>query len=255
MDQRTSHRALTPRTSHANLPAPVPAAAESLRPKPHLTRRYETQYIKPNGDIGYMTRVAPAQPVYESTCAAIARGTLIDTEFGPMAIEDIEPGINIKTETGGMQTLLWRGQTLLIHGVPNQSPEMGTTIRISSDRFGFDRPSRPLMLGPKARVVMSNGENGLGLRGIRELIDGENVVSINPPTPIEVFHIAFEQQQIVAASGVLIESYHPGRKLEKMISREALATLMGMFPHLQSIEEFGAQVYPRIDRREHINAM
>ncbi len=255
MDQRTSHRAFALRNSHASLPATVPAAADSLRPKPHLTRRYETQYIKPNGDIGFMTRVAPAQPVYESTCAAIARGTLIDTEFGPMAIEDLSPGIHVKTETNGMQELLWRGQTLLIHGVPNQSPEMGTTIRVSSDRFGFDRPSRPLMLGPKARVVMNNHEGGLGLQGIRELIDGENVVSINPPTPIDVFHIAFAKQEVVAASGVLIESYHPGRKLDKMISREALATLMGLFPHLTSIDEFGPQIYPRLDRREHMNAV
>lgn len=255
MEQRTSHRALTHRSDTANLPATVPTAADSLRPKPQLTRRYETQYIKSNGDIGYMTRVAPAQPVYEATCAAIARGTLFETEHGPTAIEDLTPGIRIKTETGGLQTLLWRGQTLLIHGIPNQSPDMGTTIRISNDRFGFDRPSRPLMLGPKARVVMANGANGLGLRGIRELVDGENVVSINPPTPIEVYHIAFEHQQIVAASGVLIESYHPGRKLDRMISRESLATLMGLFPHLQSINDFGEQVYPRLDRREHMNAI
>lgn len=254
MDRRPSPRAFSPRTETPNLPATVAGGTTALRAKPQLTRRYETQYLKPNGDVGRMTRVAPAQPVFEATCAAIARGTLIETEYGPMAIEDLEPGVRVKTVDNGFKPILWRGTTLVLRGIPNQSPDMGCTLRVTNDRFGFDRPSRPLMLGPKARVL-TRTDTTHGFRPIADLVDGETVISVEPMSPVEVYHIAMEEQQVITASGVPIETYHPGRKIEKMIPREALSMLMSFFPHLSSMQDFGEPAHARLDKHNMMSAI
>jgi len=54
-----------------------------------LTRRYEAAWLAPSGEIKTSTRMAPATPQFEEAFSALGRGSLILTEDGPIAVEDL----------------------------------------------------------------------------------------------------------------------------------------------------------------------
>ena len=85
-----------------------------------LTRRYEMSWLTPDG-VESGTRIAPAAAPFEEAFAAFARGTLIATEDGPVAVEDLVPGQQIVTADGASETLLWVGSMTLF---PKSSAEV-----------------------------------------------------------------------------------------------------------------------------------
>ncbi len=62
-----------------------------------LMRRYEVVHLTPNGDIDEFSRTAPAHRAFEDSFGSLARGALLKTDRGVVAIEDILPGDKVKT--------------------------------------------------------------------------------------------------------------------------------------------------------------
>jgi hypothetical protein len=215
-------------------------------------RKYEVAHLTPSGEIKEFSRRAPCLPAFEDAFAAIARGGLVMTETGPVAVEDLQPGMMIQTVDAGLQTLLWKGSTTLMpHAVaPDQSEDMGTLTRVAADGLGFNRPMKDLMLGPKARMLARHRSKGAVLAPITALENGETIFSITPFAPVRLYHLAFRSQQILRVSGLEIESYHPGRDFRMSLSHEMLALFLELFPHCASLEDFGTQCLPRVDTQE-----
>ncbi len=69
-------------------------ALQEGRPRRNLSvmRRYEVAALLPDLSVSSKQLVAPASPLFEETSSAFARGTLIPTVRGPVAIEDLLPG-------------------------------------------------------------------------------------------------------------------------------------------------------------------
>ena len=67
-------------------------AALRTQHRPQL-RRYEVNTLLPNGDVDQTRHIAPALPLFENAFCAFSRGSMIDTENGPVAIEDLWPGV------------------------------------------------------------------------------------------------------------------------------------------------------------------
>lgn len=212
-----------------------------------LMRKYDVSCLAPNGDPREFSQVAPANVVFENAFAAIARGTLVSTEKGPVAVEDLLPGARVMTDQNGAQDLLWKGSTMLISSAAGQSDDMRYLTRIAADSFGLGRPMPDLMLGPKARLKFRHLDFGDALAPVQEFHNDETVVSISPRTPVQVFHLAFAAHQIISANGLNIESYHPG-KINSMSFGSGLAPLfLGLFPHIQKFEDFGPVCLTRRD--------
>ncbi|MEM7090185.1 MAG: Hint domain-containing protein, partial [Pseudomonadota bacterium] len=88
-------------------------------PRPTVTqkaqlRRYEVSSLISKGNIAQTRHIAPALPMFEDAFCAFSRGSLVETEHGPTAIEDLMPGDTVLTQDGTSETVLWKGSVTLI---------------------------------------------------------------------------------------------------------------------------------------------
>ncbi len=233
---------------------PASSASPDGRPqraKP-LMRKYEVAHLEPNGDIGEMRRIAPATAAFENAFGVLARGTIVATELGPVAVEDLLPGDRVKTVEDGYQTLLWRGAITVVPDAAGQRREMGRLSRFSADALGIARPMPDLVLGPCARLYNRSRAAQAIARGDgafvpgRDYLDGINVIELTPPSPVQVFQLGFRDQQRILANGVEIESHHPGTLHELGLRGDVLRLYLSLFPHVSHFADFGPMRHPRL---------
>lgn len=221
------------------------------RAKP-LTRRYEVAYLTQGGQVERSTRLAPALPQFEDAFSAIARGTLITTDRGPVSIEDLTPGNRVLTLERGPETLLWVGSMMLYPAGSTPGVESGGLVRVTADRFGYARPMADLLLGPTARLLHRHARVAeiIGTQAAfapaRGFVDGMGVIRIDPISPVPVFHLAFAGHRTIRANGIEIESFHPGLATDAMLDPELMALFLAFFPHVRRYEDFGPLAHPRL---------
>ncbi|MEO0991637.1 MAG: Hint domain-containing protein [Pseudomonadota bacterium] len=215
-------------------------------------RRYEIQWLTEAGDVMEATKVAPATPVYEESSAAFAHGSLIDTIEGPVSVEDLRPGMKIQTRDCGYVPLLWTGSITLVpqqHGSPVTDARL---TRITEGSMGLGRPSQDLLLGPYARVLRRNPAllaslgTDTAFVPASTITDGTNVIEVTPFSPVRVFHLLVEGQQVLTANGVEVESYHPGRQDSFAAKAHLKQNLLSLFPQASSLADFGTMRVPRL---------
>ena len=215
-------------------------------------RRYEVAVLSPSGDADTFTRVAPAAPAFEAAFTAFGRGTVFATDRGPVAVEDLWPGDRLRTGRDSFETLLWKGSTMIVADMPDQSPNMDSVIRVAADALGLAKPQNDLVLGPYARVlhhapaVERITGDPAAFVPIRDFLDGDAITEIRPPTPVRVFHLALERHTRLLANGVEVESFHPGDAFSLGLRGPSLELFLSLFPHLESLEEFGPMGAPRL---------
>lgn len=214
-----------------------------------LVRRYEVAGLALSGELTTFTQDAPATPMFEEAFCGFARGTLIATAQGRMAVEDLVPGMNLETADNGPQKLLWIGSTAF---QPDQSNDTARLTRITADSFGVEKPSHDLMLGPRARILFrhSNCQALFGTDSAfapaRAFVDGVNLFTVMPASRVRVYHLALHGQQILCANGLEVESYHPGQQAGMMIEREMQPAFLSLFPHVTTLDGFGPITHPRL---------
>ena len=231
----------------------TPRAAPSInRPQRAATlmRRYEITSLDRDGTVHGMTRPAPATPIFEQAFAALARGTLITTTAGPVAVEDLMPGDFLQTHEDGPQQLLWIGMMMLFPAsVPGQSACPGP-IRVPADSFGPGRPANDVVLGPYARLLHRAGchtasrDDGWSYTPLADLIDANSAIRLSPATPVPVYHLGLRRHATICAAGLDIESVHPGAALQTL-SDEMVSLYLGLFPHIRQISSFGPLAHPQ----------
>ncbi|WP_425043430.1 Hint domain-containing protein [Primorskyibacter sp. S87] len=225
-------------------------AALRARSRPQL-RRYEVTSLLENGNIVSTRHIAPALPLFENAFCALSRGSLVETESGPIAIEDLLPGDRVMTRDHGTQTVLWKGCTMLIPGRPDAKGRTHHLTRIMADSFGMQRPMSGVIAGPSARLLatpghlraLSSGEPLLTPVG--EFVDGMNVVETAPPTPVELFHVCLSQHAVIRVDGLEFETYHPGVTALRTLSHAMRSLYLTLFSHIDKLTDFGPQAYPR----------
>lgn len=237
-----------------------------LRAMP-LARRYEASFLNSSGEIGALSRLAPAMPLFEQAFSAVARGTLIATPQGPVAVEDLLPGTLLSTSEGDPESLLWSG-SITLYPAANTDTGGGAPVpaeparltRIMADSFGMGRPITDVVLGPHARVLRRDARLRPVIGGteayvpVRALHDGDCVIEVAPATPVTVHHLVLGRQRTLSASGIEIESFHPGEGFAQMMDPQLLSLFLSLFPHLREsgagLAGFGAPSFPRLTKFE-----
>ena len=233
-------------------PAMNDPAALRNRPKQQL-RRYEVSALTRDGEAVTTRHIAPALPIFEDAFCAFSRGTLIDTETGPVAIEDLQPGERIVTSEGHVQPLLWKGSTMIVPGRPGPQGRNMRLTRILSDSFGMQRPQAFVVVGPSARLFLTpshlrgSSDGRQMLTPIQEFVDGNSVIETAPPTAVEVFHICLRRHATIRIDGLEFETYHPGEDAARLISHQMRPLFFSLFPHADTFGDFGPLVHPRAD--------
>ncbi|WP_166416712.1 Hint domain-containing protein [Cochlodiniinecator piscidefendens] len=253
MQKPTEHSRLTHNHQHGGIHSRRPLTpltkAPDERPLPAM-RHYRLSWLTEDNQIEDAVKVAPALAMFEDAFSAFARGTLIATENGPTAVEDLLPGTRIATHRNGLRTLLWVGSMTLLPAKADREAEHLT--RIASDSFGLGRPMPDLLLGPGARVFQRHGrlsalyDTEAALIRAKDLCDGDMIAEITPATRVEVFHLAFANHEIITANGLECESYHPGPGLDTKLGQQATNYFMRLFPHLETYADFGSMNVARI---------
>jgi len=226
--------------------APRPGAKQKAQ-----LRRYEVSALLPNGDVSQTRHIAPALPVFEDAFCAFTRGSLVETRHGPMAIEDLLPGDSVLTHDGQSETVLWKGSVTLVPGREDSRGRTRPLTRIMSDTFGVQKPLSGVIAGPAARLLstpshmrhLSDGQPML--TPVAEFQDGMNVIETQPPTPVELFHICLKRHAVISVDGLQFETYHPGVTAVRMMSHSLRTVYLNLFPHIDSLSDFGPLRMPR----------
>ncbi len=229
--------------------------ANRMGRKSPLMRKYAVSALQPDGSAKTTHHVALANGQFEAGFSAFARGTLVQTDFGPCAVEDLLPGDPIHTDEYGTVPLLWIGMMTLMPNAevatPDHAPELTKLTRITSDAFGTSYPMPDFLAGPGARLL----QRPLALRDIagqgpvftpaRDFIDGVNVIEITPQTPIPLYHLALAHHATITVAGLKVETFHPGKNVGLDMGPNTRALYLSLFPHIANFSDFGPLAHPR----------
>lgn len=216
-------------------------------------RRIEAASLLPDLSIHYANHSVPGTAVFDRMTGGFARGTLLDTRDGPVAIEDLMPGDFVDSSEGA-QPILWIGSTLLRPGAFGDRPETAGLIRVMPESLGRARPVNDLLLGPWAELLHNPPQlrqaNGAGhvLTPLRDFVDGNTVVRVTPPSAVRVYHIVLRRHAAVRVSGLEIGTYHPGPGVTEHLDQAGLRLFLSLFPHVSGTRGFGPLAFPRVEK-------
>ncbi len=260
------HRGLSgmPPTANPALSQPVqPDRALTPDGRPRransLMRKYEAAALLPDLTVSFTQHVAPASPFFEACASAFARGTLIDTVRGPVAIEDLVPGDYIETANGS-EPITWIGSTTYVPGHGDRATTLTHMTRITTDAFGMGQPPMDVLLGPAARMVIRNerleallGQDSV-LAPVSDYADGDRFLQITPMGTVQLYHLMLRHHTTIRIGGVELETYHPGNTAGATLGQNMRALFLSMFPNISALDDFG-QVSMTRTAREVIDSL
>lgn len=223
-----------------------------------LARRYEIDWMTPDGELRSRIDIAPALPVFEEAFSAFAHGVPILTTEGEVAVEDLLPGMTLVCGNGAEAPLLWKGAITLVPGAPSATGEPPRLTRVTADTFGPGRPSRDLLFGPAARRLVRGPEvraragTEAALQLLDTDVDGDAVIAVHPVQPLRVYHLLAAGHTTVLAGGVEVETYHPAPDHALSLSAEMRTVFLSLFPHLDGDGGFGRTLWPRVSTEDEV---
>lgn len=231
-----------------------PVTRSPNKPKSRITRRFEIEWFE-DGLIQSAVTVAPALPAFEAAFNAFTHGTIIQTSEGPIAVEDLCPGMMLESASGCHIRLMWKGAITLVPGGPTlgEDPRL---YRVMPDSFGLGRPAQDQTFGPGARRLNRDPKlrasmgTDAALVPLASLVDGHCIVEVTPVSPTRVYHLVCEQHDTILAAGLEVETFHPGPETPISLPEEMLALFMRFFPHLVHIRDFGRLTTARVTEEE-----
>lgn len=161
-----------------------------------------------NGDL-IETTPNPGAP--NTPC--FAKGTLIDTSVGAIAVEDLKPGQKIKTLDHGIQPLLAIGASHLTRLDLLRNPQL-RPVQVTSE-------GKTLTVSPCHRIVVADPYFQLLFGQDECLVSAGHLASahVEPDAPplvaITYYHLLFAEHEIIWANGVLSESLFSGQLLQQ----------------------------------------
>lgn len=213
-------------------------------------RRYRSQWLDRRGEVRDADLVVPANPLLDAAHSAFARGTLITTTSGPMAVEDLLPGDRVVTAAQGPLPLRWIGSMTLPSTDRDGSRPRFT--RIMTDALGLMRPLSDLMVGPGARLrahprrLRARFGSEPVLTPAHVVADGMQIIDVIPRQPVTLYHLCLDRHAIITANGLETESFHPGVDFERGLDRTALRQFLDLFPHVEAPGDFGPLAHMRL---------
>lgn len=201
----------------------VPPASQSA-----LTAN-ETIHFTYTADDG--TGITDTAFVTVTAIPCFVRGTMILTEHGEKAVEDLVAGDRIETRDNGLQELRWIGSRKVA------AEGRFAPIAIEAGTFGMHRR---LVVSPQHRVMLTHwmaelmfGEDEV-LVAAKDLVNDCSVRVLTPDAfdngEVEYFHLLFDQHQIVFSEGLATESFLPGPTVMNDLDAEVQEEVLALFP-------------------------
>ncbi|WP_258869660.1 Hint domain-containing protein [Paracoccus thiocyanatus] len=170
------------------------------------------------------------------------RGTLIETEHGPVPVEELVPGMMVLTRDHGLQPLRWIGSRALESEVLDSNPNL-RPIRIAAGALGKDLPRRDLLVSPQHRILVRSkiAQKMFGatevLVAAKQLLQIAGIDVAADLAQVEYYHFLFDQHEIVLSEGAETESLYTGPEALKAVGSKAQAEIFALFPELRDRAE------------------
>lgn len=166
-----------------------------------------------------------------------ARGTMILTEAGPVAVEDLRAGDMVVTRDNGPQPLRWIGSQAVSARMLRAVPRL-TPVRIRAGALGDGLPEADLIVSPQHRVLVRSriAQRMFGtaevLVAAKQLLMLDGFELATDLAEVEYFHIMFDRHEVVLSNGAETESLFTGPQALRMVGPAARQELMTLFPDL-----------------------
>lgn len=167
-----------------------------------------------------------------------AKGTLIETDRGPIAVEGLKTGDLVVTRDAGLQPIRWIGSRKLGRRVLEGNAKL-RPIRIRAGALGENTPSKDLLVSPQHRVLVRSkaAQRMFGtdevLVAARQLLLVDGIDIADDLTEVEYFHFLFDDHQVVISNGAETESLYTGPQALRSVGPAALEEIFVIFPELR----------------------
>ncbi|TNJ41559.1 Hint domain-containing protein [Phaeobacter sp. B1627] len=134
-------------------------------------------------------------------------GTMISTEYGAVAVEELEIGTLVYTRDHGMQPLRWIGRSHRRAEGQNAPVVFAAGALGDHDRVCVSQNHRVLVTSERAELLFGQAEV---LVKAKFLVNDHSIRVEANGRAVTYVHLLFDQHEIVLGNGLESESYHPG---------------------------------------------
>lgn len=178
---------------------------------------------------------------YQTNPICFVTGTLIETDRGDVAVEDLMVGDLVQTVDHGYQEIRWIGTNVLSGKSLNSAPEL-RPICISAGALGQNTPEHDLYVSPQHRILVRSriaekmfGSNEV-LVAAKQLVILEGIDYCDHPQGVSYVHFLFNQHEVVFANGAKAESLFTGPQALKTVGSAARQEIFTLFPELMDMD-------------------
>ncbi|MGJ8582946.1 MAG: Hint domain-containing protein [Marinosulfonomonas sp.] len=156
-------------------------------------------------------------------------GTMILTDRGEIAVEELRVGDRVKTLDHGFQAIRWIGKS------DTDASGDFAPIVFKPGALGNDREMR---VSPQHRVLVQGWQAELFfgqseiLVPAKHLVD-DDLICREPGDRVAYYHVMFDQHEVVFSDGIATESFFPGDQI-LLQDRAVRAELVALFPELET---------------------
>lgn len=177
-----------------------------------------------------------------------ANGTLIETANGLIAVEDLRPGMMVRTADNGFQPLRLSLGRRVGSAMQMQNPKM-RPVRITAGALGNGLPKNDLRVSRQHRMMIASRicERMFDTREVLvpaiRLTDLPGIYVDNSLDELTYFHLVMDGHEVIFAEGSPAESLFMGETALESLTDEARDELLTLFP--DAIEQAAAAITVR----------
>ena len=214
--------------AQADIDAVPPLRAKVLA---ELASDLERKFVDPS--VSLLAVSDRMEPV--ALMPAFAAGTRIDTEHGPMLVENLRRGDKLRTASGGYAPIRW----LIMREVPCAG--YFAPVRLRAPYFGLNRD---LLVAPDHRLVLSGDDteylfgSDAVLVEARHLTAGASATLEERQGLVRLYHVLLDGHELLGTNGAVSESLFVGElaRTPELLASTPLADLpMSAMPRHKEI--------------------
>lgn len=180
----------------------------------------------------------------ENIIPCFTPGTLIATDRGNIAVEDLRPGDLVVTRDSGLQPLRWVGRRDL--GLVDLIVQPALRpVRIAAGALGDGLPRRDLLVSPQHRMLLCGtgpemwfGADEVLVAAVHML--GQPGITQGLRNGVTYIHIMCDAHAIIMANGAWTESFQPAGRMLAGMEADQRAELLALMPDLAALPSFPA---------------
>ena len=166
-----------------------------------------------------LSSIASSLGEIASEIGCFVAGTLIRTETGDVAVEDLQVGDIAVTASGAHRPIRWLGHRS-VDCTRHPNRKWALPVQIAAGAFGPNKPERPLLVSPGHALCLNVFEELL--IPAYTLINDATVSQLNV-AQVTYWHVELDSHDMLIANGVPAESYYEVGNREFFLESQTVA--------------------------------